>query len=86
MGDRYYKRTSLFQAKRLYKVFKRFVPSNNKTFCLANVIIPPRVSKTHLMIITSHCQTVEQQNLFINKVAECSLTTAELKNKLVSKS
>ena len=35
------------------------------------------------MIIASHCQTVEQQDLFINKVAECSLTTAELRNELV---
>jgi len=82
-GGKYYKRSSLFEAKRLYEVFQRFAPNINKTFCVDNVSLPPRVSKTHLILIATHCQTVEQENFFLNKIVQYSLTTNELKKELV---
>jgi hypothetical protein len=77
-------KTWLFEARRLYLAYKRYLIIFDSCLCFENFTIPLQVTKTHLILIFKYCKDDEQQQeIFINKVVKESLSTIELKKSLI---
>jgi predicted nuclease of restriction endonuclease-like (RecB) superfamily len=84
LGCNYSSKRVLFEAKVLYLAFKRFTTVIDGYLAIDNISIPFGVSKKHLLLIDRYCVDKTQQNIFILKVIENSLSTNELKAQLLS--
>lgn len=82
-GCKFYSRTLLFEAKRLYEIYKRFVNVIYDKVQIDNITIPLGLSKNHLLLIGAYCKSEIQQNLFIEKVIRHSLNISDLREQLV---
>jgi predicted nuclease of restriction endonuclease-like (RecB) superfamily len=82
LGCTYKTRSVLFESKRLYSVFKRFVTIIDGKVSVENVRIPLGISKKHLLLIASFCNSEDQEDIFIEKVIRQSLNCSNLRAQL----
>jgi predicted nuclease of restriction endonuclease-like (RecB) superfamily len=76
-------RSKLFEARTLFYTFRRFCKIMNHQLHFKNVNFSSGLSKSHLVLIATHCKdNVEQQDIFIMQVKKYSLTTSQLKDRL----
>jgi hypothetical protein len=74
----------LFDARRLYARFSRFVYVIDGVLKVENIVIPASVSKGHLILIARYCTTKDQENILIEKITRQSLTIAKLRLELIA--
>lgn len=84
LGCEYYSRTTLFESRRLYLSYCRFVNVIDNDVIIEDVNIPLRLGKKHLLLIASYCQSILQQDIFINKVVRHSLKVSDLRSHLIN--
>jgi hypothetical protein len=73
-----YQRSSLFEAKRLYNHFKRYVYVIDGTPSLASVKLPSNITKTHLNLLINNKMSEQQEDIFIERVSRQGLSTQQL--------
>ena len=76
MGCCYSRRSALFEARRLYAIFKRFTNVIDGDLTIDNIRVPLKLSKKHLLLIASYCTDESQQDIFIEKVVRQCLNTS----------
>lgn len=80
----YSRRSTLFEAKRLYLAFKRFTFIFEGSLAVENIRIPDRITKGHLLLIAHYCQAVDQQDFFITKIISQGINQSDLKKQLIA--
>ena len=83
MACKFNSRSVLFEARRLYLTYKRFVNVIDGYLAIDNISVPAGLSIKHLLLIKKYCSNEEQQDRFIQKVKSGSLNANELKYQLL---
>jgi hypothetical protein len=72
-------RSWLFEARLLYLRFQRFGRVINDQIHLSNLNLHPILTKKHLNLLIKYCNSEKQENYFIEKTINGSLSAGQLK-------